>query len=95
MSATNATFYSCSSSYPVSSGTSTSASYQWTNDTSGTAYIYYAETSSYAGETGTISANSSTGSTLAVGGTYLVEDPIGTCLAVVQIDATSGSVTIS
>jgi hypothetical protein len=95
VSATNATLYSCSSNYPVGSATSTSASYQWTNNTSGTAYIYYAESSFYSGETGTVSANSSTGSTLAVGGSYLVEDPIGTCLAVVHIDSTSGSVTIN
>jgi hypothetical protein len=95
VSATNATLYACSASYPVGSATSTTASYQWTNNTSGTAYIYYAETANFAGSTGTVAANSSTGSTLAVGGSYLVDDPIGTCLAVVHIDSTSGSVTIN
>jgi hypothetical protein len=30
-----------------------------------------------------------------VGGTYLVENPIGTCLAVARTGATSGSVTIN
>jgi hypothetical protein len=58
-------------------------------------YIYYPETSFYAGLTGSVAPNSSTGSTLAVGGTYLVQSPIGTCLGYITIDGTAGEVTIS
>jgi hypothetical protein len=58
-------------------------------------YVYYTESSVYAGLTGSIPPNSSLGSTLAVGGTYLVDGPIGTCLGYITIDGTNGEVTIS
>jgi hypothetical protein len=92
--ATDATTYSCSD-YPVGNATSTSASYEWVNNTASSLNVYYVETSFYAGLTGTITADSSTGSTLAVGGVYLVESESGGCLAAVQINGTSGSVTVS
>jgi hypothetical protein len=94
VSATNATTYSCSS-YPVGNASSTAASYQWVNNTPGTLVVYFVETSFFAGETGTIAADSTTGSTLAVGGVYKVQDFSGNCLAAVQINATTGTVTIS
>jgi hypothetical protein len=94
VSATDATTYSCSD-YPVGNATSTSASYEWVNNTPGPLNVYYVETSFYAGLTGTVPASSSTGSTLAVGGVYLVETESGGCLAAVQINGTSGSVTVS
>ena len=94
VSATDATTYSCSD-YPVGNATSTSASYEWNNHTPDSLNVYYVETSFYAGLTGSIPASSSTGSTLAVGGVYLVESASGGCLAAVQINGTSGSVTVS
>lgn len=94
VSATNATVYSCSD-HPIAGATSTSASYQWTNNTSNTVYIYYTESSNFAGYTGSVPANSSVGSSIAVGGTYLVENGTGGCIGAVRINATSGTVTVS
>jgi len=94
LSATNATLHSCGD-HPIAGATSTSASFEWVNNSSNTVYVYYTESSVYAGLTGSIPPNSSLGSTLAVGGTYLVDGPIGTCLGYITIDGTSGEVTIS
>jgi hypothetical protein len=94
LSATNATTYTCGD-HPIAGATSTSASYQWVNNTSGAVYIYYTETSFYAGSTGSVPANSSVGSTVAVGGTYLVENAAGGCLGAVKLNATTGTITIS
>ncbi|HXT92828.1 MAG TPA: serine/threonine-protein kinase [Trebonia sp.] len=94
LSATNATLHSCGN-HPIAGATSTSASFEWVNNSSNTVYVYYTESSVYAGLTGSIPPNSSLGSTLAVGGTYLVDGPIGTCLGYITIDGTSGEVTIS
>jgi hypothetical protein len=94
LSATNGTTYSCSD-HPIAGASSTSASYEWVNNTSNTVYVYYTDSSFYSGYTGSVPANSSVGSTIAVGGTYLVESPMGTCLGAVKINATTGTVTIS
>ena len=94
LSATNATLHSCGD-HPIAGASSTSASFEWVNNSSNTVYVYYTESSVYAGLTGSIPPNSSLGSTLAVGGTYLVDGPIGTCLGYITIDGTSGEVTIS
>jgi hypothetical protein len=94
LSVKNATLHSCAD-HPIAGATQTSASFQWVNNTGNTVYVYYTESSVYAGLTGSIPPDSSIGSTLAVGGTYLVDGPIGTCLGAITIDATTGEVTIS
>lgn len=58
-------------------------------------YVYYTDSSYFDGYTGSVPANSSVGSSIYVGGTYLVESPQGTCIGAVTINATSGTVTIS
>jgi hypothetical protein len=47
------------------------------------------------GETGTVPGNSSTPATLGVGGVYVVRNAAGGCIGAVQIDSTSGQVTVS
>ena len=94
LSVTNATLHSCAD-HPIAGATSTSASFQWVNNTGNTVYVYYTESSVYAGLTGSIPPDSSIGSTLAVGGTYLVDGPIGTCLGAITIDGAAGEVTVS
>ncbi|MGH3245961.1 MAG: hypothetical protein ACRDOI_07085, partial [Trebonia sp.] len=94
LSATNGTTYSCSG-HPIAGASSTSASYEWVNNSASTEYIYYTETSFFAGYTGTVPAHSSVGSTIYVGGTYLVQDGTGNCLGAVTINATTGTVTLS
>jgi hypothetical protein len=57
--------------------------------------VYYTNSSNFNGYTGAVPANSSVGSAIYVGGTYLVETATGACLGAVTINATTGTVTIS
>ena len=57
----------------------------------GTIYAYSSRAVSTLGETEAVPANSSTRSTIAVGGVYKVQTESGECLAAVQVNATTGS----
>jgi hypothetical protein len=94
VSATDGIVYSCSN-YPVSTGPSDTVSVTMVNNTSDTLTVYYVETSTYAGLTGSAAAGT-TSWTLVTGGVYQIYDLYGGrgCLGVVKING-PGTITIS
>jgi hypothetical protein len=93
LTATNGVIYSCSN-YPVSSGSSDKVSYNWVNNSDNDVTAYYVYTENYAGLTGTAPAHATTAGTLVIGGVYLVESPVGTCIGVLKVNG-AGKITVS
>ena len=69
-------------------------SYNWVNNSDNDVTAYYVYTENYAGLTGTAAAHATTKGTLVIGGVYLVDSPVGTCIGVLKVTG-AGKITIS
>jgi hypothetical protein len=95
LSGTGVTLYSCSN-YPVGDASGRPASFEWSNNRPDTITVWFVASGGYpGGETGSVAGNSSTLSTLGIGGVYVVENAAGSCIGAVQVNSASGQVTVS